>query len=141
MEPLTRHGDGDSDEGFTLIEILVSFAILVAAVAVLQAGFGGGWRGVRYANLEAEALEIARAKLAAAGIEAPLEAGVSEGDAGAGFFWRVVIEPHAGQGVEETSHRGFWTTAEVRWSDGRSKDARQISLTTLKIKQQDRPAK
>jgi general secretion pathway protein I len=129
----------ERDGGFTLIEVLVSFAILVAAVSVLQGGFGGGWRGIRAADLETEALEIAKAKLAAAGIETALEPGTSEGDAGGGFTWRSVIEPYGAAPTDEADKvpRGYWTTVQVRWNDGRARDGRQISLTTLKIQ---RPA-
>lgn len=131
---------GERDSGFTLIEVLVSFAILVAAVSLLQGGFGGGWRGIRAADLETEALEIAKAKLATAGIEEVLEPGTSEGDAGGGFTWRSVIEPYgaASSGDSGKVPRGYWTTVQVRWNDGRARDERQISLTTLKIR---RPVK
>lgn len=132
----------ERDGGFTLIEVLVSFAILVAAVSVLQGGFGGGWRGVRAANMETEALEIAKSKLATLGIETVLEAGVAEGDAGGGFTWKSIIEPHGAaraappDGASKVP-RGYWTTVQVRWNDGRARAGRQISLTTLKIQ---RPA-
>ncbi len=134
------NADSGRDGGFTLIEVLVSFAILVAAVSVLQSGFGGGWRGVRAANMETEALEIAKAKLATIGIETALEAGVAEGDAGGGFTWTSITEPQGAPPSDDANKgpRGFWTTVQVRWNDGRARDGRQISLTTLKIQ---RPAK
>ena len=119
---------------------MVSFAILVAAVSILQGGFGGGWRGIRAANMETEAVEIAKAKLATLGIETVLEAGVAEGDAGGGFTWKSIIEPHGAAPIENENNvpRGYWTTVQVRWNDGRAREGRQISLTTLKIM---RPAK
>lgn len=124
------------ESGFTLIEVLVSFAILVAAVSMLQGGFGGGWRGIRAADMETEALEIAKAKLAAAGIESTLEPGVSEGDAGGGYVWMSTIVPHGAAASDDTNKmpRGYWTTVQVRWNDGRKRGAREISLTTLKIR-------
>ena len=131
-----------SDSGFTLIEVLVSFAILVAAVSLLQGGFGGGWRSIRAADQETEALEIAKAKLAALGVETALTSGVAEGDAGGGFSWRSVIEPHGAAASDEAGKvpRGYWTTMQVRWNDGRARDGRQISLTTLKILRPERVA-
>ena len=130
----------ERDGGFTLIEVLVSFAILVAAVGVLQGGFGGGWRGVRAANMETEALEIAKAKLATLGIETVLEAGVAEGDAGGGFTWKAITEPHGAPPSDSANkiQRGYWTTVQVRWNDGRAREGRQISLTTLKIQRPEK---
>jgi general secretion pathway protein I len=144
MGTLGAHGERDG--GFTLIEVLVSFAILVAAVSVLQGGFGGGWRGIRAADMETEALEIAKAKLAALGVETALEPGVTEGEAGDGFSWTSTIVQHeAAPAIDANADtaadqvpRGYWTTVQVRWNDGRGRDARQISLTTLKIRRLER---
>ena len=133
---VTLNASAGRDSGFTLIEVLVSFAILVAAVSVLQGGFGGGWRGIRAANMETEAIEIARAKLAAIGIESALEPGVADGDAGSGFTWTSIIVPHGAAASDEAAKvaSGYWTTVQVRWNDGRARGAREISLTTLKIR-------
>ncbi len=133
---VTLNASAGRDSGFTLIEVLVSFAILVAAVSVLQGGFGGGWRGIRAANMETEALEIAKAKLAAIGIESALEPGVADGDAGGGFTWTSMIVPHGAAASDEAAKvaSGYWTTVQVRWNDGRARGAREISLTTLKIR-------
>ncbi len=133
---VTLDASAGRDSGFTLIEMLVSFAILVAAVSILQAGFGGGWRGIRAADMETEALEIAKAKLAAVGIESTLEPGVAEGDAGGGYVWTSTIVPHGAAATDDANKmpRGYWTTVQVRWNDGRASGAREISLTTLKIR-------
>lgn len=137
---------GGRDGGFTLIEVLVSFAILVVAVSVLQGGFGGGWRGIRAADKETEALEIAKAKLAALGVETALEPGVTEGDAGDGFSWTSTIAALEAAPADDANSdneigkapRGYWTTVQVRWNDGRARDGRQIGLTTLKIRRPER---
>ncbi|MGL4397059.1 MAG: prepilin-type N-terminal cleavage/methylation domain-containing protein [Hyphomicrobium sp.] len=135
MMPMERH-DVRTDSGFTLIEVLVSIAVLVVAVSVLQTGFGGGWRTMRAADQEWQALMIAKSRLAASGIETPLEAGTSASDVAGQYRWRVIVEPVAGNVADADAAlpKGFWTIAEVRWNDGRAASERQIRLKTFKLR-------
>jgi prepilin-type N-terminal cleavage/methylation domain-containing protein len=131
MAPLaakTRHEDG-----FTLIEVLVSLTVLVAAIALLQGALRGSYRSNDRATQEMTALEIARSRLAAAGVETPLAAGVTEGEANGGFHWRVVMTPEVKSRAAASPVRGFWTTAEVEWRDRQESAPHKVSLVTLKI--------
>ncbi len=82
--------EAGAEAGFTLLEILVAFAILaVALTAVLQA-FGGGLESVRRADAAALSLAKARSLLERVGTELAIAPGVlSGGEEEAG--WSVSI--------------------------------------------------
>ena len=74
--------EANAQAGFTLLEVLVAFAILaVAMTAVLQA-FGGGLDAARRTDAAALSLAQARSLLERIGTELPVQPGVSEGGAG-----------------------------------------------------------
>ncbi|MEQ1718048.1 MAG: prepilin-type N-terminal cleavage/methylation domain-containing protein [Hyphomicrobium sp.] len=129
------------EDGFTIIEVLVALTVLVMAIAVLQGGLRGGYRGQERAAHEMAALEIAKSRLAAAGIETPLTAGVTQGEAGGGYRWRVVVAPEtrSGNGTSSAALRGYWTTAEVEWVEPAGAAPRKVSLTSLKIAREEAP--
>jgi prepilin-type N-terminal cleavage/methylation domain-containing protein len=74
--------------GFTLLELLVSLAILGLALATLASLWTTGLRGGREAELRLEALQVARQRLASLGALVRLEPGRSEGVEG-GFHWQI----------------------------------------------------
>lgn len=82
--------DTGAEAGFTLLEVLVAFAILaVALTAVLQA-FGGGLESVRRADAAALSLAKARSLLERVGAELAIAPGVlNGGEEGAG--WSISI--------------------------------------------------
>jgi general secretion pathway protein I len=81
--------------GFTLLEVLVAFAILAVALVVLFRAFGTGATNARLAEEYTVATLHAESVLAAAGIETPLQAGTAEGDLPDGYRWRAVVAPAA----------------------------------------------
>ena len=64
-----------SQDGFTLIEVLVAFVILVAALPVLYGIFSGGLRGAALAGDYQRAVAFAEAELAASAIADDLRHG------------------------------------------------------------------
>ncbi len=81
------------DDGFTLLEVLVAFAIAALALGVLFEGAVGGLRSTRVADRTEEALSRAQSHLAAVGQGMPLGPGTQEGDDGGGYHWSVRIRP------------------------------------------------
>ncbi len=79
------------DRGFTLLEVLVAFAIAALALAALTQGAAGGLRSARVAGHVQEALSRARSHLVAAAL-APA-AGEQQGEDGGGYAWRVTTAP------------------------------------------------
>lgn len=84
-----------SQDGFTLLEVLVAFVIVALALGVLFDGVLGGMRAAAVATHTEEALAIARSRLAAA--TSVIHAGSTpqlraQGDEGSGFRWTVQVD-------------------------------------------------
>ena len=84
--------------GFSLLEILVAFTILVLAMGILMQIFSRGVNNAGLADLYAKATILAESKLATVGIEAPLQDGNSTGQFELGgsdrFQWQLQIGPY-----------------------------------------------
>src|SRR5262249_53970298 len=89
------------DAGFTLVEVLVAFAIVTIVLAALYQAIAGAYRGYARAQVREQTLALARAHLEAVGIEGPLQPGESTGTYATGVVWRLTVEP-----VETASYRG-----------------------------------
>jgi general secretion pathway protein I len=123
------------DEGFTLIETLVALVIMIAAATMLYRGLSGGLRASNAADRADTALLIAQQRLAAAGIETPLQAGRQEGVDG-DVLWQVDLRPYgaADEADRAARLRAYWATATVTWRDRRGARPRSLQLTTLKLR-------
>jgi prepilin-type N-terminal cleavage/methylation domain-containing protein len=126
------------ERGFTLVETLVSLAILTISLVALVEIFGVGFRGVRMSELDAAALHLATSQLARAGTEAPLQAGQQQGTTSGGLEWSVAVEPYVPRDAEgDVGRQGgleaYWVTAEVRWQSSTLAAPQSMSLKTLKI--------
>lgn len=81
------------ERGFTLLEVLIAFAIAAIALAVLYQGALGGLRGSSVAARVQEATVRARSHMAALGRGTALIAGDQDGDDGGGFRWHTRVVP------------------------------------------------
>jgi prepilin-type N-terminal cleavage/methylation domain-containing protein len=127
------------ERGFTLVETLVSLAILTISLVALIEIFGVGFRGVRMSELDAAALQLATSELARAGTETPLQAGQQQGTTSGGLEWSVVIEPYVPRYAEGDARQpggleAYWVTAEVRRQSSTLAAPQTMSLKTLKIR-------
>ena len=84
---------GAPARGFTLLEVLIAFAILAVALVALFRAFGTGATNARLSEAYTVATLHAESIMAAAGVETSLQAGVSEGDLPGGYRWRAVVAP------------------------------------------------
>ncbi len=127
--------DDARDGGFTLLEVLVAFAIAALALGVLFEGAVGGIRSTRIADRTEEALSRARSHLAAVGQGTPLGPGTQEGDDGSGFHWSVRIRPL--QSALTSSSRVVLYAVQVTesWSEGDARDdaTRSVVLRTERL--------
>jgi len=85
------------EAGFTLVEVLVAFAILSMALAGLYQALAGAHRGDARTKTYMQALAFARAHLETVGMEPPPAAGQSSGVYAEGLAWRLSVE-RAGAG-------------------------------------------
>jgi general secretion pathway protein I len=83
------------DQGFTLLEVIVAFAICALAVGVLYQGATGGLLATGSAAKSVEAISLARSHLAAIGHGDAIAQQDSSGTDGDGFDWHLHIRPIA----------------------------------------------
>jgi len=122
-----------NQDGFTLLEVLVAFSILVVGLAAIYQVFLGGLRNEQIAKQDAIALLLAQSRLAAIGVSEPLAP--SAGDVDNGFAWRIDVAPYANGMVRGSPQTGgaAWITATVTWEPTTGGKRRSISLTALKL--------
>ena len=130
---------GTADQGFTLLEILVAFVIFAGVTIALQQAHIVGLGGIRTAQSQLGALELARSLMAGAGTVQRLRPDYDEwGDEGP-YRWHLVARPYVAP--EKTPPlapqlEGFWTTVTVSWPSSRpfaEQRDQAVSLETLKL--------
>jgi type II secretion system protein I len=84
---------GNSERGFTLLEVLIALTILSASLAVFYQSFGLNARLDHTAEKTAMAAIFADSKMALLGVAEHLEPGSESGDEGGGMTWSLDREP------------------------------------------------
>ena len=82
-------------EAFTLVEVLVAFAVAALLLVPLLRLFSGGIGGLGRADRAATAALWAETVLEARDGETPLQAGEEEGDLPDGYHWRRAVARYA----------------------------------------------
>jgi general secretion pathway protein I len=119
-----------SSAGFTLLEVLVAFAILAMAFGALFGAFGAALKGTERTDETRTATVLARTTLAVVGAEIPLEAGERAGVYPNGFAWKVRMTPY-GDLPAEGLVVAYDVTLIVSWKDTGAR--RSLSLRTLRV--------
>jgi general secretion pathway protein I len=121
--------------GFSLLEILVAFAVLALALGVLLRIFGGAARISGVADQYARAAVIAESLLAAADGETPLQPGETSGSVDETFHWTMSVNPYQGedpiQFAENLPLVPYQVDLKVQWEEG--DESRTYELTTLRL--------
>lgn len=132
MSPRRRQG------GFSLLEVLVAFAIMGVFLAVLLQVFSGALRNAALTEEYAAAYAVARSQLARAGTELPLEPGVLDGELGR-FDWSVSVAPYRGAAGSRSSgperQQLFRVGVDVSWSSGTK--TRNVHLSSLRLRRDE----
>lgn len=84
---------GTRQRGFTLIEIVVAFAILSIGLGIAMQIAAGAMRNARQAATRTDAALYAQSLLDTAGVGERLEEGTSNGEFGDKFRWTLRAEP------------------------------------------------
>lgn len=88
-----RRGESSAQAGFTLLEILVAFAVLVLMLGALLPAFSGGLRSLDAADSYVHAVLLAQSRIEMIGSEVPLEEGDRQGILEDGFQWVAEVRP------------------------------------------------
>lgn len=126
--------------GFTLMEILVAFVVLGAAVGVLYRTFSAGLRNVDAVAGYSEAIAVAEAKLTGVGLEQPLQEGEESGATeDKRFNWQITVRPYTPPGSAAEQPGGFVSphqllraTVTVTWNE-RGDHKRTVELSTVRM--------
>jgi general secretion pathway protein I len=130
------------NQGFSLLEVLVAFAILSISLGVLLQIFSTGMQATTLSGEYTYATSLAESKLAAIGVETPYVEGVEEGKFDGKYAWRTTILPYEELESEKKLGEGFnnpitlaaslyRVKVEVFWEMAGKK--RTIVLTTLRL--------
>jgi general secretion pathway protein I len=115
-------------DGFTLVEVLIAFAILSLTIIVAVQGFAAGLRLLKLSGDHQHAILIADQK--AREVVTPAE-GREEGTEGA-FSWERVTKPVPAPELEGPGRPAKWhvyeISVQVAWGEGR----RTVGVTTLR---------
>ncbi len=121
--------------GFTLIEVVVAFALLALALTLLLASLSGAARQVRIASDSSRATLHAQSLLAQVGVGETLQPGRRQGNYDAGRYrWVLDIAPYADPLKSPSSlsnpsaPRLLQLTLAMEWGDGRGQQLRWQTL-------------
>ena len=126
---------GDSEAGFTLLEVVVAAAIAaLALVALFQTG-SAGLLMAGEATRVAEAVDRAESHLAAFGDAGTIAPGETEGDDGGGYHWRLSARTIASRASIAGAGGDAATLYDVRVtvSWGGPRHPRSFELQSLRI--------
>lgn len=119
--------------GFSLLEVLVAFAILGISLGALLQAFATGLRNAGVADEYSRATLYAESILAAIGRETPLGEGDRSGPIDDRFSWRSSVTPYLDDmpDPEKTKVRAYRVGVEVFWNG--ASQARSVTLETLRL--------
>lgn len=118
--------------GFSLIELLVAFAIFALAIGSLLAALSGASQLARLTDDYNRATLLAESLLAAIVADPEFE-GEQSGETDGRFRWRLRAEPYTAfdTGQAEMAVRPLWVTAGIHWGEG--DESRSVVLETLHL--------
>ena len=124
------------ERGFTLIEVLVAFAIAAMALGLLFQAASSSGNAARQAGNYEEAVSRAKSHMAALGRESDIAPGEQSGDDGGGYRWRTSITPSAvAQPPQDANPNARLTLynveVSVSWTDG--SHPRSVVLHTQRL--------
>lgn len=119
--------------GFSLLEVLVAFAVLAISLGVLMQIYSRATLTTVTTLQYSEAASLAESLLARVGSEIPLEPGAHSGRSVDGFDWEVTIAPiQLGDDAFSTPEIApYAVNASVLWRD--TNQVRRLSLPTLRL--------
>ena len=124
-----------SEAGFTLMETIVALVIFTSVFMALERGAMLGWRSIRLADGDRNALALARSKLASAGIDMPLTEDLDEAGVENLLQWHVVARKYeAPEGTALPSRlTPYRVNVAVTWRDRPIGPLRSVELQTIKL--------
>lgn len=136
--------------GFSLLEILVAFAIMAVALTIVLRIFGSGVNAALISEEYTLAVQIGEGLMARTGVEIPLQAGPLYGKEGDKYEWTIDVNPVAvptaapqsrfpsQQDMPAMNLQLMAVKVVVSWGDDADKQ-RFLELHSLKLAQEYSP--
>lgn len=128
--------------GFTLLEVIVAFAVLALALVLLLGTLSGSAREVRLSADAGRAALHAQSLLDQVGVGEALRPGVRDGEFEDGRYrWNLRIDPYvdpsrrAPDTIDPAAARLLLLALDVEWGDGGPRQ--RLQLQTLRLAQPD----
>jgi general secretion pathway protein I len=121
-----------NQRGFTLLEVLVAFAILALTLGALIQVFSQAIAATILSGAYSRASVLAEQKLDDVGLDIPLQAGSFSGEPEDGIAWQVTIAPYdLGDTGWQAPLQPYVVTATAAWEDGGRQ--RRITLSSMRL--------
>ena len=129
--------------GYTLVEVLVAFAILALALTLLLGGLSGASRQVRWADDAGRAALHAQSLLDDVGVGTVLQEGHRDGVFEQGRYrWSLDVEPYVDPllppdaFIDPAAPRLLRLSLQVRWGDA-AEPGKRLQLDSLRLVRPD----
>ena len=129
-----RRINEQSQNGFTLIEVLVAFTILSISLIILFRSIGVGAQNYGYVERKTIALRLAQSKLASVGYDIPLKVGNVKGRED-NMQWMIKMVPYNRTVSQSKATKdGIWVEVVVKDYFGKFKRPVHVMLSSFKLK-------
>jgi general secretion pathway protein I len=115
--------------GFTLLEVIVAFAILSLSLGVIYQVFGQGLKAADQAEKFTLATLRAQSLLAEVGITSPLAVGSSSGVTADGYRWQIETMEYRAAFDDEITPHSYQIGVSVGWGTGEQ----EVKLTSIRL--------
>lgn len=120
-----RRAPGSRQRGYSLLEVIIAFALLAMALSLLLGTLSGATRQVRWSADAGRAALYAQSLMDQVGVGQPIKAGQRSGDFENGRYrWTLGIAqwrdnlPTSNQPIDPNAMRLFEVQLAVEWGDG-----------------------
>jgi general secretion pathway protein I len=126
--------------GYTLIEVIVAFAILALALTLLLGTLSGATRQVRWADEAGRAALYAQSLLDQVGVGEALQPGHRDGDfEGGRYRWSLDVAPYRDPllpppaALDLSAPRLLQLSLAVQWGDDANDPRRRLQVQSLRL--------
>lgn len=121
-------------KGFSLVEVLVAFAILASVLTATLGVFSSSFSSTRQVASYERAMGVAVAQMSEISRSGDLEPGVRSGETDQGLRWVTTVDVFSATGEEDALHRAivpYQVTVKVAWQENRAE--RSVQIHSLRL--------